>query len=347
PQIQLSARLSNTDGVSSPLLRQWNVRYLPPPDLAISAWTLHTNADTIQSGTLVHATLNVYNAGFRLADSAKVSSYLLEDTTQRFDAVIDTLAAGSQRAISIVFNVTGGGVRTLVARVQPKAGRNDLIAQNNTVLHPIFLKSSNALQALKIYFDGIEIRNGDYVAARPVITLESPAENMTVQPAFLTYLDGKDISHFVGAGLARTVQGNNAMTKLTFSEPLADGNHSLEVKSGTQSLSKVAFAVSSRADIREVLNYPNPFRGQTLFTFSITGSRLPEEVRIKVFTVAGRLIRTLTLTPGQLRMGFNKILWDGRDDAGDEIANGTYFYKVVMTASDASIEKVERLAKVR
>ena len=98
--------------------------------------------------------------------------------------------------------------------------------------------------------------------------------------------------------------------------------------------------------IREVMNYPNPFTDKTTFTFN---SSQDAEVQIKVFTIAGQLIRTLK-DPFVSR-GFNMIDWDGRDESGDIPANGVYLYKLIArTQSSSGISQKEiigRLAIVR
>ena len=67
-----------------------------------------------------------------------------------------------------------------------------------------------------------------------------------------------------------------------------------------------------------------------------------------VYTIAGRKIRTLI--PKVLRTGFNHIEWDGRDEKGNDVGNGTYLYRVVIngknpdgsTLADGITEKVVR-----
>ena len=98
--------------------------------------------------------------------------------------------------------------------------------------------------------------------------------------------------------------------------------------------------------LREVMNYPNPFRDTTTFTFF---SNQDAEVRIKIYTVAGQLIRTLEYPFA--RNGFNMIDWNGRDAQGDIPANGVYLYKLIAKApgADGPIQKevIGRLAIVR
>ncbi len=69
--------------------------------------------------------------------------------------------------------------------------------------------------------------------------------------------------------------------------------------------------------------HPNPARGSTSLGFS-----LPREadVRLKVYDVAGRLVRTLV--EGRVSAGEGVKIWDGRDDGGLPAADGVYFYRL-------------------
>jgi flagellar hook assembly protein FlgD len=89
--------------------------------------------------------------------------------------------------------------------------------------------------------------------------------------------------------------------------------------------------VSNVNGIEEVMNYPNPFKEMTDFTF-VLKSDAPADIKIIVYTIAGRKIRTLT--PKLLHAGFNAVEWDGRDERGNEVANGTYLYRVVINGTN-------------
>ena len=71
-------------------------------------------------------------------------------------------------------------------------------------------------------------------------------------------------------------------------------------------------------------NHPNPFNPQTTIAFSI---KERGEVSLAVYDVAGQLVRTLANE--SLAAGPHTKVWDGRDNAGQPIASGVYFYKLV------------------
>jgi hypothetical protein len=72
-------------------------------------------------------------------------------------------------------------------------------------------------------------------------------------------------------------------------------------------------------------NYPNPFNPETWIPFSLSK---PENVKIKIFNSAGRLVRTLELgdkEPGSYTNREKAAYWDGRNDNGETVASDAYF----------------------
>jgi flagellar hook assembly protein FlgD len=70
-------------------------------------------------------------------------------------------------------------------------------------------------------------------------------------------------------------------------------------------------------------------------------------VEVKVYTIAGRLIKEIKRE--NLSSKFVTIDWDGRDDDGDKLANGTYLYKLKIVTSDGQYSKsvLGKLAVIR
>ncbi len=133
---------------------------------------------------------------------------------------------------------------------------------------------------------------------------------------------------------------------------LDQGDYSLKVKAwdvfNNFSTQTVYFSVVSDDDleIRDVYNYPNPFSGHTTFTFQ-RNQVSDAEVRVKIYTVAGRLIREIENFHTTDK--FVRIPWDGRDQDGNIIANGTYLYKIIVKNLDGNFTKsvLGKLAVIR
>ena len=96
--------------------------------------------------------------------------------------------------------------------------------------------------------------------------------------------------------------------------------------------------------VTNVLNYPNPFSTSTRFVFTLTGSEIPETFKIQVMTISGKVVREITREElGNIHIGRNitEFAWNGKDEFGDQLANGVYLYRVVTRLNGESIEKRE------
>jgi flagellar hook assembly protein FlgD len=100
--------------------------------------------------------------------------------------------------------------------------------------------------------------------------------------------------------------------------------------------------VVNKSTITNVLNYPNPFSTRTHFVFTLTGSEIPDDFRIQIMTITGRVVREIRMAElGPIRIGRNmtEFAWDGRDEFGDQLANGTYLYRVWTSLGGDDIER--------
>lgn len=131
---------------------------------------------------------------------------------------------------------------------------------------------------------------------------------------------------------------------------LAEGTHTLSLKAwdvhNNSAQQTLEFVVASSAEIalEHVLNYPNPFTTRTLFMFEHNQVCTQMDVRIQVFTIGGKLVKTLTQTLNSPGTRNEPLEWDGRDDFGDKLGRGVYVYKLeVRTETGAAAEKFEKL----
>ena len=139
---------------------------------------------------------------------------------------------------------------------------------------------------------------------------------------------------------------------------LEPGLHTLTFKawdvynnSSTAEIQFIVFDKDEKLKIENVLNYPNPFVNYTEFWFNHNSSE-PLDVSIQIFTVSGKLIRTLNGQTGsaeccdQSTSSLSRsISWDGRDDFGDKIGKGVYVYKLTVRSNtlNKKVEKFEKL----
>jgi flagellar hook assembly protein FlgD len=105
---------------------------------------------------------------------------------------------------------------------------------------------------------------------------------------------------------------------------------------------RVAFRVITKAMISNMLNYPNPFTTSTAFVFTLTGSEVPQNIRIQILTVTGKIVREITkeeLGPLHIGQNITSFKWDGTDQYGQKLANGVYLYRVITNQHGKSLEK--------
>lgn len=133
-------------------------------------------------------------------------------------------------------------------------------------------------------------------------------------------------------------------------DKLDPGKHNLKLKvwdvNNNSSESEVEFVVSDNEDfeIRRVLNYPNPFTTHTEFFFEHNQSCSFLNVLIQVYTVSGKLVKTINTVSNTDGFRNEPIAWDGRDDFGDRLATGVYVYRIsVRNPSGEEVRKIQKL----
>ena len=79
-------------------------------------------------------------------------------------------------------------------------------------------------------------------------------------------------------------------------------------------------------------NYPNPFNPETWIPYTLAA---PADVTVRIYSTTGAVVRTLALgyqSPGIYQHQSKAAYWDGRNEQGEPVANGVYFY--TLTAGD-------------
>lgn len=131
---------------------------------------------------------------------------------------------------------------------------------------------------------------------------------------------------------------------------LTPGLHTLTFKAwdvnNNSSEKTIEFVVHEQENISldHVLNYPNPFTTHTEFFFEHNQVCAALETQIEIFTVTGRLIKTINKTVETRGFRTEGIPWDGRDDFGDQLAKGVYVYRVTIKNPDG--EKTQEMQKL-
>nr|WP_231928711.1 type IX secretion system sortase PorU [Formosa sp. Hel1_31_208] len=152
-------------------------------------------------------------------------------------------------------------------------------------------------------------------------------------------IDGDETNPFVLNDYYQANVDDYQSGKLSYAfRELEPGLHTLTLKAwdvyNNSSIAEIEFLVRDKDDelvITNVLNYPNPFIDYTEFWFNHNSSDVLD-VSVQIFTVSGKLVRTLngqTSGGSKITSSLSKdIVWDGRDDFGEKIGKGVYVYKL-------------------
>ncbi len=132
---------------------------------------------------------------------------------------------------------------------------------------------------------------------------------------------------------------------------LAPGPHALRLKAwdtyNNSAEKEIEFVVANteKLALAHVLNYPNPFATETKFFFEHNRTGDDLDVQVQIFTVSGKLVRTLNASVPGAESHQKSISWNGRDDYDDQLARGVYVYRVsVRTPRDGAVaSKYEKL----
>nr|WP_242085474.1 type IX secretion system sortase PorU [Aestuariivivens sediminis] len=169
-------------------------------------------------------------------------------------------------------------------------------------------------------------------------------------------IDGDETNPYVLNDYYQTELDNYQKGVVSFPfRDLEPGLHTLTLKAwdvyNNSAIAEIQFIVFDKDQelvINNVLNYPNPFVNYTEFWFNHNSSA-PLDVSIQIFTVSGKLVKTIN---GQTNAGSKvtsslsrDLIWDGRDDFGDKIGKGVYIYKLTVKSAllNKKVEKIEKL----
>lgn len=131
---------------------------------------------------------------------------------------------------------------------------------------------------------------------------------------------------------------------------LSEGKHTLGLKvwdiynNSSQTYTEFVVAGSSKLALKHVLNYPNPFTTKTSFYFEHNKGCEQLDVQIQVFTITGKVVKSINTRVTTEGFRSEAIEWDGKDNFGDNIGRGVYVYHVKIRSTDGSIaDKYEKL----
>ncbi len=367
PFLRFQIFSEDEENVTPRQVDRWHALYDEVTELAVNPKEHYVFANTTAAqGEEGYVSVAIQNLSQVDADSVLVDYWIEDSNRNRIDIAYprqDSLLIGETLVDTVYFDTQFlSGENTLwveVNPVNPETGETDQPEQvrfNNILRIPFTISVDDENPILDVTFDGIHIINGEVVSPNPEILIALKDENPFLimdEPAdtslfkvFLAQPDGNlERIFFVGTTGEEIMQFIPAQSeqnraRIIFQPELAtNGVHKLLIqasdKSGNASGNtdfEIEFEVIRESTITEVLNYPNPFSTSTQFVFTLTGEQVPDEFKIQIMTISGRVVREIMGDEfGSIRIGRNisDFRWDGRDEYGDRLANGVYLYRVI------------------
>lgn len=366
PFLQLQMKNQDSISLTPYQLSYWRVLYDPVPEGCLAANIKYSGADTLEAGDSLRMAVafkNVSTVNFTDSLNVKIQ---VTDKNNTINGIplnkMKKLMAGDTSTISAVIDTRNfTGTNTLYMEVNPGNVQPEQYHFNNFLYKSFYVRGDNKKPLLDVTFDGIHILNGDIVSSKPNIriTLKDESKYLALDDTSLVtvqlqypdnsihhYSFGTDTLHFTPASLA---SGNNSALIDFKPSLLADGKYQLMVdgkdKSGNAAGTQqylTLFEVYNKAMISNVFNYPNPFTTSTAFVFTLSGSQLPQNIRIEVMTITGKIVKEITKEDlGMLHIGKNitTYKWDGTDQYGQKLANGVYLYRVITNLNGNALDK--------
>ncbi|MFB6231292.1 MAG: C25 family cysteine peptidase [Salinibacter sp.] len=279
------------------------------------------------------------------------------------------------------------GSNVLTVEAEPK-GPPERLTTNNTTVRNFYVRRDQSPPSLRVLANGRELRPTPsdlnnlqapqlpFVSSQPTFEVfirdDNPYLSVDDTSQADVYLKGglpsRDPS--LGSVFRRIPFASDALklvppdtaadpTRLVFEPDLGarDSTYTLKVEARDARGNEVepyqgSFRVQQEQVIEDVYPYPNPMRTHTTFAFRVKGGR-NEGLRgftLRIYTLSGRLVRQFDEQDLKhpLRVGWNTLRWNGRDQDGDRVATGVYLYRVRIEGEDTTFRgDVEKVSVIR
>jgi hypothetical protein len=364
PFIKLKFHFVDSTYRTPHLIKFAQIIYTPAPELSLDATdSFYFYKPLLAAGDTLSVRMAMKNLSATNADSFWVSAKVIdENRLVPWQQQWKQAGLGSNSKNYIHLKVPSSGLKgkhSFELSINDKQLLAEGTYTNNFFSKEFVVERDNQNPYLEVTFDGQRIFNGDIVSPNPLIRISATDKNPFLlqqdtstfelflqRPSQFDYeriaLNSADV-RFKPASDAQ----NLAQLEYT-PKGLKDGIYTLKVKAKDASGNlagandyEVDFNVIGKSSITQFYPYPNPFTTQMRFVFTLTGSKVPDQLLIRILTMNGKVVREINKEEfGAIRVGNNisEFAWDGTDRYGDKLANGIYLYQVFTRIEGQEIE---------
>lgn len=356
PYLQYEVNMKDSVDFSPANFASWAANYQLPLELSVfPQYNFVLSPSKTMQGDSINYRIAFLNLGEEQVDSAEIllnailpdrSSINLNKETVYNIKSNDTLV----RSYKL-------GTRNLLGELdlQSSITQNidaELISYNNSINHKIKVDEDTRAPKLSVLIDGKIPMQNDLISPRPLISLKLKDENPYLLLNDTNYVQ-MELKRPNDATFKKIGYSNSDVNYSTANTPAnneininyhpyfaEDGTYTLKVKVKDASNNTLAnsdysisFEVVNESTISNFYPYPNPFTTSAQFVFSLTGESLPDDLKIQIMTISGKIIKEIRMAElGPLKIGHNVTTykWNGTDEFGDRLANGVYLYRVIL-----------------
>ncbi len=344
-------------------IKRWKINYTEVSEGTITLDNEYMfKSDTLLQGDPLKFSINFTNIKQTTFDSSNYLLSLRNNSTGITDtlkwAALDSIQGNNSVLIKDTIKTTNiSGDYQLLLSVNSNRQVNEQTLDNNYYSKNFIVTTDNRNPLLDVVFDGRHILDNDIVSPNTSILITANDDNPHLalsdpSTIWATLLKPDGQTDTINTSLMNVIFTPAAKPQeeatLTYNtNELPSGEYFLRVKvsdaSGNLSSDdgyQIHFKVIREASISNIYPYPNPFSTQMKFVYTLTGSKVPDYMKIQILTVTGKVVREISQYElGSIRIGNNisEFTWNGTDEYGDPLANGVYLYKVTAKINGENI----------
>ncbi len=350
-------------------LQNWRVNYVPVPEGALAPNILLKSKDTLDIGESLEFAIPFKNISPYSFDSMRIKMYIIDKNNVTHVIPLTRrkpLISGDTVLLDYLIDTKSyAGLNTLYVDFNPNNDQPEQYLFNNFLYKNFFVRDDSRNPLLDVTFDNVHILNDDIVSAKPHIQIKLKSQSqyllltdtssISLQLRFPdgsihTYPFNSDTVRFTPASSSSDNTATVDFTPAFIKQYNPEGDEYTLIVTGKDANGntagsipyRISFKIITKAMISNMLNYPNPFTTSTAFVFTITGSEVPQNIKIQILTITGKIVREITKDElGPLHIGRNitEFKWNGTDMYGARLANGVYLYHVVTNLNGKSLDK--------
>lgn len=367
-------RVDTITGLISPLLHSIKTQFTQPSEIVPDLSTYWQSDSAIDVGDELKFKIRCHNAGSITVPGIIVNVYktssampnLIKSDTLYTQLSTDNSALVTGKFYVPYLRMNENNKATFVAELLPLGQNNETYTFNDYFFMPVYINPVHSAPSVQVFSDGQLVNSGDYVAKNPELKImlsSVQSDDKLLQHdtgTIMLKLNGSRISLFNqdASNMVAERSGSNKRSEsvtvvntdnsIIYKPALNSGENKLQIvyrtADGMLDSADYSLFVSDELLVKDFYNYPNPMLNETSFMFNLLGSEIPFNCKIRIYTIAGRLIREIDFAPV---IGYNQIQWDGRDNDGDILANGTYLYKLIAEDDAKKETAIQKLVILR